>query len=114
MTRPPMGDPARVDPMALEWWVTAHAVDRWQDRYAPGVMWADARIALQALAQDAVRLNDGATPGRDLYMHPAWPTLRFVVARATPGRLPALITVVDAEPLMGALRQSRNLKRERR
>lgn len=92
-----MGDPARVDPMALAvWWLTGHAIDRWQERYEPHAHRDDAALTLVTISREAQDTGAETHDGRPVFWHPSWPAARFVVARATPGMLPTLVTVLDA------------------
>ena len=79
------------------WFLTRHAVDRWQERVAPHATDAETTATLSAISREAVDTGAETNDGRPLYFHADWPMVRFVVARPAPDEpLPTLLTVADA------------------
>jgi len=79
------------------WWITRHALARWRERYAPVVAPEQAAAQLAEVSREAIDTRTETPRGRAIYVHPDHPTARFIVARERPGRLDALVTILDAD-----------------
>jgi len=79
------------------WWITRHALARWRERYAPVVAPEQAAAELAEVSRGAIDTGTETPRGGAIYMHPGHPTARFIVARERPGRLDALVTILDAD-----------------
>lgn len=80
------------------WWITIHAVERWQQRYAPTKTYNDAFLELTHLSTEALLIEGQRRPdGKLVYLHTAYPEARFVVANDGRQDLPTLVVILDAE-----------------
>lgn len=83
--------------VGARWWITRHALARWRERYSPLVAPELAAAQLAEVSRSAIDTGTETPRGRAIYLHPDWPTARFIVARERPGRLDALVTILDAD-----------------
>lgn len=90
----PEGKPRRLG----KWWVTIHAVERWQQRYAPTKTYNEAFLELTHLSTEALLIEGQRRPdGKAVYLHTKYPEARFVVANDGRQDLPTLVVILDAE-----------------
>jgi len=79
------------------WWITIHSVERWQQRYAPETSDQDAFRELTHLSVGALLIEGERRPdGKLVYLHPAYPEARFIVADDGQQDLPTLVSILDA------------------
>lgn len=83
--------------VGAKWWITRHALARWMQRYAALSTPVDAAELLAEVSREAFDTGTETQRGRAIYMHPSFPTARFIVARERTGRRDALVTILDAE-----------------
>ncbi len=77
------------------WYVSTHAIERYQERFAPGLMWQEVREELERIGLDAIPLGK-AHRGGDLYGSPHTPSALYVVSCDAPGAMHTLITILPA------------------
>lgn len=98
--------------MSTWWWIKQHAAERWIERFRPGLTVEEARAELAALVPGCIEVERAVADGRREYLHPAWPTARFLVgAPDAPGYPPALVTVLDARGPTQNARSRKGLSR---
>lgn len=95
------------------WWITQHALVRFQERFAPGHTLDEAGALLRVISVDAIDVG-AARRGR-MELHADWPAVRFVVSNDVgPSGKPSLLTVLDAEMFSGRRSKPNALRRAAR
>ena len=60
------------DPFAgAAWWITGHALARWQERYQPEAVHGDAARTLVTVSREAQETGVETWDGRPIQWHPA-------------------------------------------
>jgi hypothetical protein len=84
------------------WWISLHALDRWQERFRPDLSRDDAGNLLRTLSANAVDAGEAPRGGHRVELHPELPEVRFVVSRdVSETGLRTLVTVLDREITAG-------------